>query len=107
MKQLYARQDANGRDALELPPSDHINAYVLTPGAPQTVTVPAGATRAVFSSTDDFHARWHGGAASIPAASVTDGSGAEINPASRNLDGLTSFSLVAPRACVVACAFYG
>jgi len=85
--------------------SDSINNYVLAAGVVKSVAVPTGARFAVMSATGAFYARWSG-AAAVPAADVTDGTGVEANPTVRAVDGVASFSLVAPAACVVAVAWY-
>ena len=86
--------------------SDHIDNFVLAAGTAKAVIVPTAAVFAVFLATGTFYARWGGGAAAVPAADVTDGTGAEVNPTVRSVAGVASLSLIAPAACVVAVAWY-
>lgn len=104
---LRLGRDIDGNLSGEFSPADYIDNYVLAATVAQTVTVPAGVTAVAFSATDDFYVRWSTGTAAIPGVNVTDGSGAEINPVMRSVYPGQTFSVIAPRACVVACAFYG
>lgn len=87
-------------------PSDTINAYVMT-GASQAVTVPTYATIVSFSSTGNFYVKWTaGGTAAIPGANVTDGTASELNPTTRDLNGLASFAIIGAASVVVTVSYY-
>jgi len=91
--------------------STHIDARVLAAGVAESHTVPANAIYVVFSAQDgggdacSFYANFSGTAAE-PSADITDGSGSELNPAVRALEGATAISLLAPEACILTLAFY-
>lgn len=93
------------RDAA-LPACNHVDNRVLAANTAETVTVPSGAASVFFGSDGDFGARWDGGTAAWPAADVTDGTGTEINPTWRALDGLTTFSIVAPATRVLSLSWF-
>lgn len=90
-----------------LPVPDTVDMRVLAANTAERHTIPSGAAFVQAASASDFYIRWHSTLdASIPAADVTDGSGAEYKPGLRNLSGLTSFSIIAPGAAVVSLAFF-
>lgn len=84
--------------------SEYVNSYLLTAGVARSVTVPAGATRALFSCTTNFYAV-NGGTATAPA-DVTDGTAAELNPAGWVVDGGDVISVLAPADGVLTVAYY-
>ncbi len=87
-------------------PSDTINAYVLAAGVAQTVTVPTGANIAAFASTGNFFANFAGATAAVPAVSITNGTSPALNPTVRSVDGIASFSIIAPANTTVVVSFY-
>ena len=90
-----------------LPTSDTVDVRVLAANTAERHTIPAGSAFVLAASSSDFYIRWHNSSdASIPAADVTDGSGAEYKPGLRNIAGLTSFSIIAPATAVVSLAFF-
>jgi hypothetical protein len=68
-------------------------------------TIPTGALWVVFSSNCNFYAN-PSGTAAVPSDDVTDGTGAELNPAAWRVIGLTAVSLIATTACVVTMSYY-
>lgn len=88
-----------------LPPSQYIDAYVMAPGEAQTITIPTGARIAIFNSSANFYVNWQAAAAE-PTNNITDGSGPELNPMVRDVSDYSSFSMVAPDACVVTIAYF-
>lgn len=106
MRTLVTSEDAMGRRTDFLSAPDTVKAVVLTAGASRLVPVPASARRVLAGATGNF---WmaYGRAAVLPTADVTDGSAPELNPAARDLSGVTTLGLVAPADCVVCLAFFG
>lgn len=87
-------------------PSDTTNAYVLAANVAQTVTVPATASVAAFASTGNFFADFSGATAAVPAVSITNGTAPSLNPTVRIVDGIATFSIIAPANTTVVVAFY-
>jgi hypothetical protein len=85
--------------------STHVNALVLTAGVPSTATVPAGAAYVSFSANCDIYVRWIGTAA-VPAANVSDGTGSELNPTSRYIPDIMSFSVASPTGGVLTLQYW-
>jgi hypothetical protein len=86
-------------------PSKYVNAYVLSAGVAQTVTIPTGGRVAVFSSSNNFYINWQT-TASEPSANITNGAGPELNPVARDVTGYTSFSVVAPVSCILTISYF-
>lgn len=85
---------------------DYIDALVLTASVSATDTIPAGANRVIFSaSCSAFYAK-PGASAAVPVANVTDGTAAELNPASWHVTGYTQITVIAPVACIVTLSYY-
>lgn len=77
----------------------HNMAVKLTADTAVTVTPPSGATIVNFvPKTRDavFYVRWDGSAAAEPTGTISNGSASEPNPVSRNIAGVTTFSIVSP-----------
>lgn len=87
-----------------LPPT-YTDAIVLVANASQTQAVPTPATWVVFSANCNFYAAT-GASAAVPAATTTNGSAAQLNPAAWNVTGFTQVTLIAPTACIVTLSFY-
>ena len=92
--------------------SVYIDSRVLAANTAEAHTVPSNAasqkaTYVIFSSTCDFYADFASTAA-VPAADVTDGTGAELNPTARFLgNSVTTISLITTASsCVVTMMFY-
>ncbi len=104
MQPLVIESGANGHSTFSLPVSDYVENKNLAGGAAESITVPAGAKFAVFSATADFYVNYSATAAEI--ADTSDGSGDEINPAIRNISGVTTISIYSTDANKVSVAFY-
>jgi hypothetical protein len=97
-----------------LEPAVSINNYVLAANTAVNINISdlidsAGVTpkAMIFSCTGNFYVLWNGTGATVPSASVTNGTGAEINPAIRRVGAnITRFSVIAPSACVLQIALY-
>jgi hypothetical protein len=76
---LESRDDYAGPHNWFRPLSGYVDAVVLTATVNTNYTVPANVRMIVLSATADFYAK-SGGTAAIPGASVTNGSGSELNP---------------------------
>lgn len=97
----------NTLEANHLPYPDTVDMRVLAANVAERHTVPSGAAFVLAAASGDFYIRWHSSSdASIPAADVTDGSGAEYKPGLRNVSGLSSFSVIAPAVAVVSFSFF-
>lgn len=107
MNKLTMLADANGANLFAFPVPDHVGdvlARSLGVATAESMTVPAGARFVVFSATTDFYANYVT-TATIPG-DVTDGTAAELNPSVRDIQGVTTISLISPAASVVTAVFY-
>lgn len=86
------------------PMSDHVQARVLAAGVGGLITVPAGAQYVIFSCTVNFYCR--STTAAVPAADITDGSAAELNPAGYHVSAGDVLAVISPEAGVLTAAFY-
>lgn len=90
-----------------IPAETYVDNIVLAAGVAKTVTVPSGATHALFNCTGDFWARFATGEdAAVPAADVEDGSGSSLNPVMRDVNALTEFSLISAANSLVSISFF-
>lgn len=105
MKTLIEQNTATNLPVDAISFTDHIDARVLAASTAETVTVPTGATAVFFSSTADFYVNAFI-TATVPAADVTDGTASELNPLQRSVQGIASFSMIAPAAATITMAFY-
>jgi hypothetical protein len=100
-------QDDEGDISIDvLAPAKYIDTRVLVAGTAQTHTFPTNARYAIFNSTANFFARWDGSAAAVPSANITDGSGAELNPVARRINGGQTVSLISPSAATITIATF-
>lgn len=106
MKSFLTVPDAMGRPTAALATSDSSQVIVLAANQAKLVTVPSGAGTVLFSATGDFWARF-GAAAAVPTGDIVDGTAPELNPAGRDVRGITSIGIAAPAACVVNLVFFG
>ncbi|MGB3988659.1 MAG: hypothetical protein WBK67_03160 [Minisyncoccales bacterium] len=102
---MLGRMDVPRFPLAAIPVCGYVDARVLGASSAESHTVPAGATKVVFSSTGDFYANFTTTAA-VPSGDVTDGSASVLNPLARNIYGVTAISLISPAACVVTMEFY-
>lgn len=98
-------QDVSGSPIIGLNRPQYVDAVVLTANTAATYTFPTGKKYALFSATADFYVSYSGTAV-VPSTNVTDGTGPELNPVMRQVDGLTSVSIISPSSCVVTVAIY-
>lgn len=91
-----------------IPAETYVDNIVLAAGVAKTVTVPSGATHALFNGTGDFWARFATGEdAAVPAAAdVEDGTGSSLNPVMRDVNALTEFSLISAANSLVSISFF-
>lgn len=88
-----------------LRPPDYVDVRFLVAGVAEVHTIPAGAAYVLFSANGDFYTNFNA-AAAVPAADVTDGTGSEMNPTIRYINGGTSIGIIAPQNTIVTLAFY-
>ncbi|WP_370193288.1 MULTISPECIES: hypothetical protein [Aurantimonas] len=91
------------------PPSDHVDARVLAASTAERHTIPAGAKYVSFAATGDFYVKFGDGTvtAAVPSGDITDGSGSDLNPGSREIPAdATHISLIAAAAVTVVMSFY-
>lgn len=106
MKKLSV-EGSNGFSTYAIPQSDHVNALVMD-GTAQSLTVPADAKHALFSSTEDFYAKIGDAVvAEVPAANVTDGSASELRPGVRLVVPGQTISVIGAAGTIVTVSFYG
>ena len=86
-------------------PQGYVNNYVLTASTNKAVTIPTGARYAVFAASADIWVNV-GGTAAIPSGDVTDGTGSELNPVVRWIEGETTIGVISAYAAKVSIAFY-
>ena len=100
---VFAGESA-GKMGFFLPYPDYIDSRALLANVAETQAVPADARFVVFSATDSIYVNYVG-TATVPG-DVVNGSASELNPSGRVIEGLASFSVIAPANCVVSMAFY-
>jgi hypothetical protein len=93
-----------GNIAYALRPADYVLARVLGAGAAESMTVPDGASFALFSATGDFYANYTA-TATVPG-DVTNGQSSELNPAMRFVKGVASISLIAEADTTITVSFW-
>jgi len=86
-------------------PQGYVNSYLLTATTAKTLTPPTGARYAGFASTADIWVSI-GGTAAIPAGDTTDGTGSELNPVVRWIQGETSISVISAYAAKISVTYY-
>lgn len=106
----------SARGAFAPPFAYYIEDVVLAADTLQRIAIPAGAKVAVMSFSGDFRCKLGvvGTNLALPAASTSDGSGSELNPAARHIapfldDGTTAPTHICLRsaaACTGSIAFY-
>lgn len=93
-----------GAYALRVPA--YVDHRVLAANTNETHTVPTGAKFVLFSATADFYASYDGDNAVVPNADVTDGTGNELNPTVRYIEGVAEIDLISASACIVTMSFF-
>jgi hypothetical protein len=84
----------------------YVNNYLLTASVAKAITIPTGARYAMFASSADLWVVIGSGTAAIPAGDVTDGSGSELNPICRWIEGETQMSIISAAAAKVSITYY-
>jgi hypothetical protein len=104
--------DVRGDGSFAIPGIAYRDTVTLAANVAQNVAVPTDAGSGVpakyafFSSTaGDFFANYTG-AALVPSGATTDGTGADINPTTRTLSGVTNISLISAVAITVTVTFF-
>jgi len=87
-------------------PQGYVNSYLLTATTAKTITIPTGARYAVFASTSDIWVRIGTGTATIPVGDTNNGTGSELNPVCRWVDGETQMSVVSAYAAKLSITYY-
>ncbi len=85
----------------------HINTFVLTANTAKSISAHvAGARYAIFAATADIWVTISGSAAIPTTTQITDGTGAELNPSIRFIEGATYISIISEYAAKVSVMFY-
>jgi len=104
LRPLVIRNDANGNNLFALPYPDYVLCRALAASTAESMTVPNGASFAVFSATADFYANYTT-TATVPG-DVTDGTASELNPSVRDIKGVSTISIISAGTPIVTVAFY-
>lgn len=104
MKEMKNHLDVNRNPTYAIPAKTYVDAAVLAASTKEDMTVPSGARIVVFSSTGDFFANYDADAA-VPS-DTTDGTASELNPTTRNIQGVTTISLIASATPTVTLTYY-
>lgn len=91
-----------GQNTYAIPISDVIG-VAFHDGTAQSITPPAGANYAVFSSTGDFY--WREGATAVVPTATGNSGASELNPVVRQISGGSNLSLIAASG-ITTVAFY-
>jgi len=103
----FTTKGADSSDALIPPFSDYVNSYLMVASTAQTVTWPPGSKFCSINSLNDYYCRV-GGTATVPSATVTDGTASAYNPSQRSRgDTEVSFSIISPTAQTIVIEFWG
>jgi hypothetical protein len=105
MKELSPVRSQNTLSTFSVNQSDHVNYAVVTPGTAVNLAVPADANHVLFNSNFEFFANVNT-IAVIPAATITDGSGPDMNPGGRYLGDVSTISVISSYAATIMMAFY-
>lgn len=104
---LVLRSDASGRNPTFLRPVPaHVDVRVLGANTAESASVPGGARFVIVSANCAELWVKTDGTAAIPAADVTDGSAAELNPSGYYVEGAVSLSVISPTGCTVSLGWY-
>jgi hypothetical protein len=105
MKDLTVAQSKSAKFSLFcIEPSDYVDAKSLAAGIAETITVPSGAVKILFSCTGNFYVK-HAAAATIPG-DVADGSAAVLNPSGWVVTAADEIGVIAPADCVLTLEYY-
>ncbi len=109
MKPLLSFTDHNGAQLLTRVASDTIYNIVLAPNVQERITIPTGATKVIFVSTEDFYAKVGTSTvtAAVPSGDITDGTGSALLPFGYSIDpSNTHISIISAAICIVSLEFY-
>ena len=106
MISLLIHGGANGNATSGITPADTLYEISIAAATNQQLTVPAGATFAIFSGNGDFYVRYDGVAATVPSSATWTTGNQELNPAIRKCAAGDTFDVIAPSACKITVAFY-
>ena len=112
MVPLKVAYSSKGGDSIfAIRQSDYINCRVLAANVAESDTVPANATRVIFSTIPngiDFFAKITDGgtSAAVNSADVTNGSASEPNPAVRSVTPGKIISVISEHACKVYLSYF-
>jgi len=87
-------------------PQGYVNSYLLTATTAKTITIPTGSRYVIFAATADIWVRIGTGTATIPVGDTTNGTGSELNPVCRWIEGETQMSVVSAYAAKISITFY-
>lgn len=98
--------DPKGQNTFGIAAPNHVDDAVLTASAAKSFTVPSNAKYCIFNSTHDFFVNYDS-TATIPTGTATsDGSGSELNPVLRKIDGITTISVISNDAAYVTISYW-
>lgn len=83
----------------------YTDTIVLEAATAVQYTLPTGSNYALFSATQNFYVAYSG-VATIPSTNIVNGTGAELNPVLRTINGLATISLICEAACIVTISTY-
>lgn len=106
VEKLDLGADVNGRDASSPPILTYTSAAPLVANTAVSITVPATARVAVFSSSVDIWVNQEAVAA-VPAALINDGTAPCLNPSARRVTAGATLSIVSASNGYVSVEFYG
>lgn len=83
----------------------YINNYILAANTHKSITVPTGSKFALFCANADIWVRI-GATAKVPLSDIADGTGSELNPSTRYLNGETTIGIISENETKVVIMFY-
>ena len=87
-------------------PQGYINSYLLTASTAKTISIPSGSRYVIFASTSDIWVRIGAGTAAVPVGDTNNGTGSELNPICRWIEGETQMSVVSAYAAKISITYY-
>jgi len=108
MKPLRISHDQPRMNTFAINTSDTLYTGVLS-STNQSVSIPSGANRVIFSANGDFYVSFDGDPAVVPTGDIAVDN-VELNPAVRDVSDLaaasTALNLIAPATTKITLAFY-
>ena len=96
----------NSGDQTFAVPQGYVNSYLLTASTAKTITIPSGARYVIFASTADIWVRVGSGTAVVPVGDTNNGTGSELNPVCRWVEGETQMSVISAYAAKISITYY-